>query len=149
MTGLRKIEREESLRACHDTLVAFFTAIDRGRASSAIDCFTDDATMNARGQQLNGRGEIAASLAEREADTERRTVHVLTNETSRQNPDGTVELDALLVLLVSDATGAYAIDRVLITTQSLRRTPDGWKIASRATHPLHAPSARQSHSLAQ
>ncbi|MEJ7786653.1 MAG: nuclear transport factor 2 family protein [Solirubrobacteraceae bacterium] len=137
MTGPATVADERSLRACHDTLVAFLAAIDRGHASAAIDCFTDDATMNARGQQLHGHAEIAGFLAERETDPERRTAHVLTNHTARQTAEGIIEIDAILVLLVHNATGAYAIDRVLNTTHSLRRTDTGWKITRRTTHPLH------------
>lgn len=143
MTGqsdTNDIRDERALRACHEALVALLAAIDHGHATTAIDLFTEDASMQARGQQLRGHTEIAGFLAEREADTDRRTVHVLANETARQPSDNEIEIDALLVLLVHDPAGTYAIDRVLDTSQRMRRTARGWKIDYRSAQPAHRAS---------
>lgn len=56
-----------------DVLVAYLTVVDHHRATDALPCFTDDAQIVARGRPLNGREEISRFLAERQADTARRT----------------------------------------------------------------------------
>ncbi len=122
---------------CHTVLIDFLAAIDHGHATTAVDLFTDDASFAARGQQLQGRDAISWFLAEREAETERHTVHVVANEVARQITDNRVELDALIVLLVRQPTG-YSIDRILDTTQVFSWTEAGWRIACRSTRPVDA-----------
>jgi len=127
--------------ACHIVLVEFLAAIDHGHATTALDLFAEDASFTARGQQLQGRDAISEFLTEREAETDRQTVHINANETaSTDDTREAVTLDAVLVLLVRNGAGQYAFDRVLDTTQQFVPTPAGWRITSRHTAPFHPPT---------
>jgi hypothetical protein len=66
-----------SAAACHAVLVEFLAAIDHGHASTALDLFTEDASFTARGQQLRAATRSAGFLTEREAETDRQTVHTI------------------------------------------------------------------------
>ena len=130
-----------SAAACHAVLVEFLAAIDHGHASTALDLFTEDASFTARGQELRGREPISRFLAEREAETDRQTIHLIANETAPTNDTREpVTLDAVLVLLVRNGAGQYVIDRVLDTTQQFMPTPAGWRITRRHTTPFHPPT---------
>jgi ketosteroid isomerase-like protein len=123
--------------ACRATLIDFLAAIDHGHATTALDLFTDDASFAARGQQLHGHEAIGAFLDEREAETERHTVHVVTNDVLRSASDDEIVLSAMLLLHERDSDGRYAIQRVLDTTQTFRRDRDRWRIRDRSTRPIH------------
>lgn len=129
----------EGIMACRATLVDFLAAIDRSRASDALELFTDDASFAARGQQLQGRPAIARFLHERQAETDRHTVHVLSNEIVRSATADQVELTATLLLHEREPDGHYAIHRALDTTQTFLRHHDRWRIHTRSTQPIHPP----------
>ncbi len=125
---------------CHAVLVDFLAAIDRGRATQALELFTPDARFDARGQQIHGHDQIRRFLAAREADSERHTAHLIANEVPHQSSDDELELTALLFLYERRADGRYDLESVLDTVQIFRRTPQtGWRIRSRTTTPLHPP----------
>lgn len=126
---------------CLALVVGYHRDIDRGRATAGIDVFADDAEFEAHGRVFRGRSEILDFLRAREADTTRQTVHVLANEVTTVQtggPHGTsVQLQALILLHVRQPEGAYVLDRVLNTTHQFRRTGGKWRIARRASRPLH------------
>ena len=126
------------LAACRATLIDFLAAIDRGRATEALDLFTDDASFAARGQQLHGRAAIARFLEEREAEPDRLTVHVLANEVVRSATADELELTTTLLLHEREPDGRYAVHRALHTVQTFRRQPDRWRIQARHTEPIHS-----------
>ncbi len=134
-------DRADPAAACHAVLVEFLAAVDHGHASTALDLFTADASFTARGQQLHGHDAISRFLAQREAETERQTAHIITNETVQASNDGALTLAAVLVLLVRSEAGHYVTDRVLDTAQQFMPTPTGWRITSRHTTPFHPPMA--------
>ncbi|CAN5619392.1 hypothetical protein BH24ACT15_BH24ACT15_03790 [soil metagenome] len=142
MTRPTTPDRADGAAACHAVLVEFLAAIDHGHASTALNLFTEDASFTARGQQLQGRTAISEFLAQRQAETDRQTAHIIANETTRtDHTHGEITLDAVLVLLVRDEAGNYLTDRVLDTTQQFMPTPAGWRIATRHTTPFHLPTA--------
>lgn len=122
---------------CRATLIDFLATIDHGQATAALDLFTHDASFAARGRQLHGHQEISAFLREREAETDRHTVHVVTNDVVRSANDDEVVLSAMLLLHERGSDGRYAIHRVLDTTQTFRRDRDRWRIRDRSTQPIH------------
>jgi len=132
-SGSPATAKDDAVSACRGVLIDFLAAIDRGRATDALDLFTSDASFAARGSQLHGREAIAAFLADREAQTHRHTVHVVANDTVRERTDEQLTLTALLLLYERAGDGSFELDRVLNTTQTFRRGPDGWRIAHRAT----------------
>lgn len=122
---------------CRTLLIDFLAAIDHGRATDALELFTPDAVFDARGATLRGHEEIAGFLAAREGETQRQTVHVITNDAVRCHDDHDLELTALLILYERAIDGTYRLDRILDTTQTFQRLPSGWRISSRTTRPAH------------
>jgi len=123
---------------CRAIIVNYHGDIDRGRASTAIVHFDDDAEFEARGEQLRGREQILRFLTDREARTDRHTVHVVANPVTIEASNDTVEVSALIMLHVRNAEGGYALERVLDTVHRFRSTACEWKIVSRTSTPLHA-----------
>ena len=124
--------------ACHNLLVAYLTAVDHHRALDAMPCFTEDAQIVARGQQLSGREEIGRFLAERQADSSRHTAHLIVNEAFDHVDADSAELDARVVLLLHQPPEGYQVDQIVETTQTFRLTNAGWRISQRNEWPLHA-----------
>lgn len=122
---------------CRALLIDFLAAIDQGRATDALELFTPDALFDARGTTLRGHEEIANFLAAREGETQRHTVHVITNDAVRRHDDHDLELTALLILYERQIDGTYRLDRILNTTQTFQHLPSGWRISSRTTRPAH------------
>lgn len=123
---------------CRAVLIELLAAIDHGRATEALGLFTDDASLTARGEQLQGLEAISSFLAQRQAETHRQTVHVIANEIIQQTDDQLLELRATLVLHVRQPDNSYLIERVLESTQTFRATNVGWRISQRDVWPLHA-----------
>lgn len=123
---------------CHAVLASFLAAIDRGQASTALNLFTDEASLDARRRRLHGRDEIQAFLTHRETE-HRHTAHLLGNCTTRATSADELELTALLFLHERRPDGCYELHRVLDTTQVFRRSPHGWRIHIRTVQPLHPP----------
>lgn len=125
--------------ACHTVLVEYHRAIDTGRATAALEHFAEDAVFEARGHRFTGREEIRGFLTEREAMTDRASVHVVANvrTVSGATPDEPA-LSALVLLHARRPDGSYALERVLDTVHRFRRCGDCWCITSRESSPLHA-----------
>lgn len=127
--------------ACRATLVDFHGAVDHGRASEALDLFTEDASIDVAGQRIEGREQIAAFLAGRQAQTDRQTVHVFTNDVVREQTADQLTLTALLQLWEGTSDGSFALGRIVHTTQTFRRGPDRWRIAERRIAPATVEAA--------
>ncbi len=132
---------EPSVRAAEEVVLAYHRAIDDGRASEGIALFTDDAVFQAKGMHLVGRDAIAGFLNERQYQTERHTVHVVTNVRVTRGQPNEIELSALVLLHVRQADGRYDLERVLDTTHVMTRSAAGWRVHRRLSQPLHAPRA--------
>jgi hypothetical protein len=61
-TDLTTEDTRGARSACRDLLVAYLTVVDHHRAMEAMPCFTEDAQIVARGQQLNGREKMSRAL---------------------------------------------------------------------------------------
>lgn len=117
--------------ACRAVLIDFHAAVDHGRATDALDLFTDDASVDVAGQRMEGREQIASFLARRQAQTDRHTVHVIANDVVREQTADRLVLTAKLQLYERAADGSFALQRIVDTTQTFRLQPDGWRIAER------------------
>lgn len=120
----------EVVRGCH-------AAIDRGQAASALPMFTEDAHFEARGAVLKGQQQIGEFLRNRQAQTDRQTVHLITAELVEQVSATEVEMSAFVLLFLRGPKGDYTVDRVVDTRHVVHKTADGWRIARRYSHPLH------------
>ena len=132
---------ELAARAAEDLVLAYHRAIDTGRATAGTQCFTEDALFQAKGVELVGREAIAGFFADREAQTDRHTVHVVANASVVRAQSDEIELSALILLHVRQANGGYVLERVLDTTHVVTRGPSGWQIHRRYSRPLHAAPA--------
>lgn len=79
-------DQDEAGSHCLALVVGYHHDIDTGRATAEIDVCADDAEFEAHGKVFPGRGEILDFLRAREADTARRTVHVLAKESPPFTP---------------------------------------------------------------
>jgi SnoaL-like protein len=122
---------------CRAVLIRFLAAIDHGRATDGLSLFTEDASLTARGERFRGRAAIGGFLAQREAQTERQTAHVIANEIAVPSGDQRLELRATLILYVRRPSGDYVVERILDTVQTFRRTDGGWQIHDRDVRPVH------------
>lgn len=122
---------------CRSVLIRFLAAIDHGRATDALNLFTEDASLVARGEHLRGREAIGRFLGQREAETERQTAHVIANETADPADDQCLDLRATLILYVREPSGGYVVERILDTVQTFRRTDSDWRIQDRQVWSVH------------
>jgi hypothetical protein len=137
-----EMAEDEVGQAAQNVVLSLHRAIDTGRAATGIDLFTTDAVFQARGDELVGRSAIAAFLAEREARTDRHTVHVVTNATVHRTAADHVEVTAFVLVHVREPDGSYRLERVLDTVHEMQATDSGWLISRRRSRPLHpAPGA--------
>ena len=130
---------DDAPRACREVLIHYLTAVDHHKATTALPLFTDDARIVARGRHLNGGEEIRRFLADREADTQRRTAHLITSEVFEHVDRDRVELRARVALLLHQPGGGYHINQIVETRQTFRPNDERWRIADRDESPLHAP----------
>jgi hypothetical protein len=128
---------DDDVSQCRQQVIGYHLAIDRGRATTGIDAFTDDAEFELRGERLHGRAAILEFLTRREAMTERLTAHQISNEHVVAQSADELVLGCLVQLYLRGADGTYDLEKILDTTHTLRRTAEGWRIAQRTSRPLH------------
>lgn len=126
----------DAVSRCRSVLLEFLSLIDQGRASRAIDLFSDDAVLDAHGECLRGHAQIDRFLTAREAQN-RQTAHLITNEAIRHATADTVTISAL-VLLLERSEGELRPGEVLDSTQQFERHGERWLITSRRLRPLHS-----------
>ena len=122
---------------CLQSIVSYHGDIDRGRATQGIRYFAEDASFQARGRNLAGREAILGFLADREANTARRTLHVISNPVTTFDGDDALSIAAMIVLYAMDESGAYVVENVLDTVHRFVRSAAGWLIVDRTSHRLH------------
>jgi hypothetical protein len=86
--------------ACLDVASRFYDVVDQGRATLATELFTADAELALGPERWVGTGQIAAAMAAREANVERRTVHITVPTSFRVLGPEQAEAESLLQLLV-------------------------------------------------
>lgn len=131
-------DRRDASAICRALVVGYHLDIDRGRATSGISAFAEDAEFEAKGRVMRGREAILQFFADREKQTERHTVHVIANESVVESRDGQVEIRAFVLLHVRRPDGEYALERVLDTRHTFREAGERWLISRRTSSPLHA-----------
>ncbi|MGC4897489.1 nuclear transport factor 2 family protein [Micromonospora sp. DT31] len=125
------------LASSFEPVLTYHRHIDAGTASAGIDCFTEDATFEARGERLQGKAEIAGFLAHRQGQTDRHTVHTITNPLVTGTAERAV-VTAFVLLHVRQPDASYRLERVLDTVHELVPDDAGrWRVAVRRSRPLH------------
>ena len=120
--------------ACLDVASRFYDVIDQGRATLTTELFTADAELALGPDRWVGTGQIAAAMAAREANVERRTAHIAIPRSFRVLGPEQAEADSLLQLFVLGTQGEAvphpaALSRV---RDSFRRGDDNrWRLSRR------------------
>lgn len=119
-------------RACHRLVVAYTHLIDGGRAADVADLFAEDGVWSAGKIRYEGREQIRAAFAERQA-LDRTSRHVCTNigidVVDADNATGLV----YLTLYRGDGPGPHPAIPDLVGEYRDRfvRTDEGWRFATR------------------
>jgi hypothetical protein len=122
--------------ACAELIVAGFGWADEGRATALADLFTEDGVHAIGADAVVGRDQIRAVLAVREADTARRTLHVISNiRFARTSADGMTATSLLTLYLLSAPEDHRLIPRALarVDDEFRQDAGDRWWLASRTT----------------
>ena len=133
------LERLLSERACERLIVEYCRLVDYGNAGAIADLFTEDGTWEGTDLLLNGRDEIRAWFERREGITRRVSRHVCTNVgVDVLSPD---EAQSVCLLINyrhdrrdGDESMPVPADHPKYVGElrdRFRRTPDGWRFASR------------------
>lgn len=128
---------KETLAECLEIITAYHGDIDRGRASAGLDHFTEKAVFEVHGRRLEGRTAIAAFLVDREAQTDRQTVHVVTNAILQNHDDMRPVVSALIMVYLRSPDGSYSLVRILDTIHHMIRSDGDLLIETRKSRPLH------------
>lgn len=120
-------------------LAQWARCIDTGRASEAIDLFTEDAEQRMPSGTATGRAAIGAGLARRQAMQSRTTRHLVSNLRLEPIADTTQQLAGhwVLTLFRSDGTECPAVVQVVADIDDLYQCHAGrWQIARRVVTPI-------------
>jgi hypothetical protein len=123
----------DAVHACVEIVHTLYADIDAGRASDAAVLFTHHAIFEAPTARHEGIGAIAGFLAARQANTERRSLHVLANLRATQLRDDVVAINALTMVYVPgpDDGPLWVIQGAANVRHVLRRVEHRWLIAAR------------------
>lgn len=118
---------------------AFAYHLDRGELDAMLELFTPDAVFDRAGQVLDGIDEIRAAMRQRPTDIVTR--HVLTNVHFLSVEPGVAEAQSYVTVYHAKATESGQADgspagRLMEFRDRFQKTPDGWRIASRAARPI-------------
>ena len=124
-------------------VLGLYEAIDAGRATAALELFTADAVFEGPNGLYKGAAEISAFLTAREANTERRTVHVFANVDTRQLDERDVEVRGVMLIHTPDTAGDWQLERLTRVRHVVRAVDGAALIAARIREPLQAPTATE------
>ena len=123
--------------ACTELMAASYRIVDDGQAAAVTELFTEDGRFTVEGNiDVQGQASLSEMFAARQADTERRTLHCLSNLTVAQLTDDEAQLRATLTLYHLNGANP-TIPSILANVEDVHRLIDGqWRIASRTTRVL-------------
>ena len=130
-------ERIEIEQACERLVMAYTHHVDHGEASRIADLFAEDGCWVAAGVEMEGRDQLRAGFARREANRGRMSRHVCTNFLCEIDDADHARGVVYLSLYRHDGEEGRPVSPlegpVLIGEYQDRfvRTPAGWKIATR------------------
>ena len=118
---------------CAELAVDSYRLIDLGRAADTAALFAEDAQYVTPLGTMRGRAQIASAMAKRQADTARRTRHVLGSHSVRSIDASTAEANFVLtVYVLSDPDDVRLPPSVLADVTDRYAMDDGhWRIAHR------------------
>lgn len=132
------VQRWMAEQACRDVVLAAARAVDGQDYDALVLLFTEDTqVVRPGGEPLLGRAALHAAYASR--DPARLTRHLVCNHEVRVEVDGTARSRCSVLLWTGRHTDALtprgrpadAPQQVGYIEDSLRLTPEGWRIARR------------------
>lgn len=130
-------DRAQDLMDIQTATHRYALGLDRFEPQTAIAAFTDDAVWDATAfglERFEGRDAVLGFF-ERDAAAIGDQYHVITNHHVSFTGADTAEGTNYVVSEGHTAGGAY-FKAVGLNEDTYRRTPDGWRIASRKVSPL-------------
>jgi ketosteroid isomerase-like protein len=127
----------EIQRATH----LYARGLDRFEPQEALSAFTDDAVWDATPvglERLEGRAAILAFF-ERDAAAIADQFHIITNHVVDVDDGGETARGTNYVFSEGHTKSGAAFKAIALNEDTYRRTPDGWRIASRRISPLTPP----------
>jgi ketosteroid isomerase-like protein len=127
----------EIQRATH----LYARGLDRFDPQEALSAFTDDAVWDATPvglERLEGRAAIVAFF-ERDAAAIADQFHIITNHVVDVDDGGETARGTNYVFSEGHTKSGAAFKAIALNEDTYRRTPDGWRIASRRISPLTPP----------
>jgi hypothetical protein len=133
------LQRVLAERACERLIVEYCRLVDYGNAGAIAGLFTEDATWEGTDLVLDGRDEIRAWFERRAGVTRRVSRHVCTNVAVDVTSDDEAQSICLLINYRHDRReGDMSLPvpadhpkYVGEIRDRFRRTPEGWRFASR------------------
>ena len=127
----------EIQRATH----LYARGLDRFDPQEALSAFTDDAVWDATPvglERLEGRAAILGFF-ERDAAAIADQFHIITNHVVDVDDGGETARGTNYVFSEGHTRSGAAFKAIALNEDTYRRTPDGWRIASRRISPLTPP----------
>jgi ketosteroid isomerase-like protein len=127
----------EIQRATH----LYARGLDRFDPQEALSAFTDDAVWDATPvglERLEGRAAILGFF-ERDAAAIADQFHIITNHVVDVDDGGETARGTNYVFSEGHTKSGAAFKAIALNEDTYRRTPDGWRIASRRISPLTPP----------
>ena len=127
----------EIQRATH----LYARGLDRFDPQEALSAFTDDAVWDASPvglERLEGRDAILGFF-ERDAAAIADQFHIITNHVVDVDDGGETARGTNYVFSEGHTKSGAAFKAIALNEDTYRRTPDGWRIASRRISPLTPP----------
>jgi ketosteroid isomerase-like protein len=127
----------EIQRATH----LYARGLDRFDPREALSAFTDDAVWDATPvglERLEGR-EAILGFFERDAAAIADQFHIITNHVVDVDDDGETARGTNYVFSEGHTKSGAAFKAIALNEDTYRRTPEGWRIASRRISPLTPP----------
>jgi hypothetical protein len=123
--------------ACQGLINHFAYFVDNGMASQVVDLFTEDAELGSPERTSKGRCEVATLMAAREAATDRRTRHQVSNIVFRRTGPDTAQANSLLCLYVLGGPTELSVRAITAFDDEFARDEHGrWRFSSRRAQPL-------------
>ena len=123
--------------ACMDLLHSSFAVIDFGKATKCVPLYATGAS-SVIGGKVSPYTTIRERYAAREADTARKTRHLVTNFAFRMTDENTAWSISLVTIFLEDDSGKPGITPLTVADcgDQYTHNADGWRIAFRYLQPV-------------